>query len=90
MSVEISRDEWLAELERVQAAVGAESGGLTARELCARFGKGERIIGAFLQALHTAGRLETIQVRREARDGTRRWVPTYRIRPETKSKRKVA
>lgn len=79
----ISQDDLLDALQAAMTPTDSGSEGFhTVAELSANFGKpGDRIRKA-LQIIHTAGRLETRQVRRPAIDGRPIVVPAYRVKPD--------
>ena len=78
----ITRDEWLAELERVMAARDPKADGLTARELADQWGCCTRV------ALDRLGMLrERVTVgykRGTSISGRNTMVPCYRLKTEVK------
>jgi hypothetical protein len=75
----ITRDEWLAELERVMAHRGPGADGLTAKELAERWGCCRRVALERLQLLHD--RLVVGNKRALSVAGRQTQVPCYKLKP---------
>jgi hypothetical protein len=75
----ITRDEWLAELERVMAQRGPGGDGLTAGELAEKWGCCRRVALERLKMLQ--GRLDVGSRRGLSVAGRPTQVPCYRLKP---------
>lgn len=78
MSVTITREEWLAELERVMKSP-EDGDGMTVLELAEAMGWSEKRTREALHKLNRAKRIAVNRGTRYALDGRRASVPLYRI-----------
>ena len=85
MSVTITTDAWLAELERVQQETPA--GYLSVSQMAERTGRSLRWIRGRLVELKREGRLALQLVSHTDLAGRATWVPAYRIVPKGKARK---
>lgn len=88
MSEPINFEEWLAELERLEAEKGSDApDALTAKELVNRFGRCRQWIYARLEEAIAAGKIRCVRKRVGSISGTARFVPAYQlVKKEAKRK----
>lgn len=83
----ITRDEWMAEIERVMSPGPTDDGMKTINEIATAMGIARPQALQAVRALSAAGRIEVGRGKRLAIDGVLRLIAVYRIKPALAPKR---
>lgn len=84
---QITIDELISELGKVQSEVPGAMDGITLLELCGAWGVSEDVVRRKLRSLNMSGKLVAGKRRTIDIAGRANWTPTYRVRLDKKGKK---